>query len=149
MGDNFPYPFEAFSGWFCAYFTEEVSKGFQDIYDDVENTRQEMITAPLEKYPIETKSYRESFASIWRHIATTFGGLEGVFGYELLNEPWAGDVVADLSLMLPGVAGRRNLAPAWEKVRRGTAGLWISLSNVNQFMLRLQRVNEKSDMESK
>ena len=27
--DNFPYPFEAFSGWFCAYFTEEVSKGFQ------------------------------------------------------------------------------------------------------------------------
>ena len=42
-----------------------------------------------------------------------------MFGYELLNEPWAGDVVADLSLMLPGVAGRRNLAPAWERVRRG------------------------------
>ena len=40
-----------------------------------------------------------------------------MFGYELLNEPWAGDVVADLSLMLPGVAGRRNLAPAWERVR--------------------------------
>ena len=39
-----------------------------------------------------------------------------MFGYELLNEPWAGDVVADLSLMLPGVAGRRNLAPAWERV---------------------------------
>ena len=42
VGDNFPYPFEAFSGWFCAYFTEEVSNGFQDIYDDVANTRQEM-----------------------------------------------------------------------------------------------------------
>ena len=42
-----------------------------------------------------------------------------MFGYELLNEPWAGNVVADLSLMLPGVAGRRNLAPAWERVRRG------------------------------
>ena len=28
--DNFPFPFEAsFTGWFCAYFTEEVSKGFQ------------------------------------------------------------------------------------------------------------------------
>ena len=40
-----------------------------------------------------------------------------MFGYELLNEPWAGNVVADLSLMLPGVAGRRNLAPAWERVR--------------------------------
>ena len=39
VGDNFPYPFEAFSGWFCAYFTEEVSKGFQDIYDDVASTR--------------------------------------------------------------------------------------------------------------
>ena len=28
--DNFPFPFEAsFTGWFCAYFSEEVSKGFQ------------------------------------------------------------------------------------------------------------------------
>ena len=43
VGDNFPYPFEAFSGWFCAYFTEEVSKGFQDIYDDVASTRQDNI----------------------------------------------------------------------------------------------------------
>ena len=72
-----------------------------------------------------------------------------MFGYELLNEPWAGDVVADLSLMLPGVAGRRNLAPAWERVWRGTAGLLILFSHVNQIMLRLQRVKGKSDMESK
>ena len=53
-----------------------------------------------------------------------------MLGYELMNEPWAGDVVADLSLMLPGVAGRRNLAPAWERVRnvrnkaRGFEWLW-------------------------
>ena len=96
VGDNFPYPLDAFSGWFCAYFTEEVSKGFQDIYDDVANTR-------------------ESLASFWRYVATTFGGLDGVFGYEIMNEPWAGDIVSDLSLMLPGVAGRRNLGPAWER----------------------------------
>lgn len=94
--DNFPSPFEAFTGWFCAYFSEEVSKGFQDIYDNVADTR-------------------ESFVSFWRYVASTFSGSNGVFGYELMNEPWAGNVVADLSLMLPGVAGRRNLAPLYER----------------------------------
>ncbi len=29
--------------------------------------------------------------------------------YELINEPWAGDVLKDASLLLPGVAGKRNL----------------------------------------
>ena len=59
---------------------------------------------------------RESFVSFWRYVASTFSGSNGVFGYELMNEPWAGNVVADLSLMLPGVAGRRNLAPLYERV---------------------------------
>ena len=100
VADNYPYPFgpEGFTGWFCAYFTEEVSKGFQDIYDDVAETR-------------------ESFVSFWRYVASAFSGSNGIFGYELMNEPWAGNVVADLSLMLPGVAGRRNLAPLHERVR--------------------------------
>ena len=59
---------------------------------------------------------RESFVSFWRNVASTFSGQNGVFGYELMNEPWAGNVVEDLSLMLPGVSGRRNLAPLYERV---------------------------------
>ena len=34
-----------------------------------------------------------------------------MLGYEVLNEPWAGNIYQDLSLLLPGVAGSRNLEP--------------------------------------
>jgi endoglycosylceramidase len=69
----------------------------QDIYDNVADTG-------------------DRFASIWRLIAQEFKDENGLLGYELMNEPWAGDVVADLSLALPGVAGRENLEPLYQKV---------------------------------
>jgi len=31
-----------------------------------------------------------------------------------MNEPWAGDIYANLSLLLPGVAGRVNLSPFYD-----------------------------------
>jgi endoglycosylceramidase len=34
-------------------------------------------------------------------------------GYELINEPWAGDVFRAPELLLPGVAGKRNLQPLY------------------------------------
>ena len=51
----------------------------------------------------------DTLASHWRFMASEFGGMDGVLGYELINEPWVGDVTADASLLLPGVAGERNL----------------------------------------
>ena len=76
----------------------------QDIYDNTAETR-------------------ESFVSFWRYVASVFSGANGVFGYELMNEPWAGNVAEDLSLMLPGVAGRRNLAPMYERVGRSAKSI--------------------------
>lgn len=39
--------------------------------------------------------------------------------YELLNEPWPGDTLADPLLLLPGVADKRNLQPCAGGARRG------------------------------
>ena len=43
-------------------------------------------------------------------MAETFASEPAVLGYETMNEPFAGDVYADPALLLPGVAGRKNLA---------------------------------------
>ena len=43
-------------------------------------------------------------------ILTTF-----VSGYELINEPFAGNIYESLSIVLPGLAGNLNLAPLYEK----------------------------------
>jgi len=37
-----------------------------------------------------------------------------VLGYELMNEPWAGDVFTNPTLLIPGVADRENLQPFYE-----------------------------------
>ena len=42
--------------------------------------------------------------------------------YELLNEPWPGDTLADPLLLLPGVADKRNLQPC--AGGRGGGGRW-------------------------
>ena len=36
---------------------------------------------------------------------------ENVLGYEIMNEPWCGDVYEDPTLLVPGVADRRYLQP--------------------------------------
>lgn len=33
-----------------------------------------------------------------------------------MNEPWCGDVYADPTLLVPGVADRRNLQPAYDVI---------------------------------
>jgi endoglycosylceramidase len=38
-----------------------------------------------------------------------------ILGYELLNEPWTGDVYMDASLILPGNAGSQLLEPFYNQ----------------------------------
>ena len=49
-------------------------------------------------------------------IASEMRDFDNVIGYNILNEPWAGNVYKDGSLILPGEVGRKNLAPMYEKV---------------------------------
>jgi endoglycosylceramidase len=43
-----------------------------------------------------------------------FSSNEAVLGYELINEPWAGDVFTDPELIVPTVADRKNLQPLYD-----------------------------------
>ena len=54
--------------------------------------------------------FLDSFAEFWSFSADQFKDFNNVLGYEILNEPFAGDVYADPDLLLPGVAGKKNLA---------------------------------------
>ena len=42
--------------------------------------------------------------------------LARMYRYEIINEPWAGNIYAKPSLLLPGVAGRDNLLPFYDVI---------------------------------
>lgn len=77
------------------YFSEAVSKLFQDFYDNKNGSR-----TKLEQY--------------WSTVSSVFNTSEYVLGYELINEPWPGDIYAKPSLLEPSVADKVNLMPLYE-----------------------------------
>jgi endoglycosylceramidase len=57
---------------------------------------------------------RSGFAAHWNAVAAAFNGSTSVLAYELLNEPWAGDLYSNPALALvAGLADRENLAPLY------------------------------------
>lgn len=59
---------------------------------------------------------REHFGAFWRQVASVFESDDNIIGYELINEPFAGDVWKDLLLWLPWVADQTNLQPFYDSV---------------------------------
>eukprot|EP00092_Neocalanus_flemingeri_P008290 GFUD01008936.1.p1 GENE.GFUD01008936.1~~GFUD01008936.1.p1 ORF type:complete len:562 (-),score=130.38 GFUD01008936.1:42-1727(-) len=89
-----PYPWpmyntSGFSTWACGYFTQEITNGFQQLYTE----------------------HKQEFANFWRQVAERFKNDPAILGYELMNEPWTGDLYRDASLILPGNAGFELLEP--------------------------------------
>ena len=70
---------------------EAPQQAYQDIYDN-------------------TNGMLDDLANFWHHSAAHFSKNKAVIGYEIMNEPFAGNAYADPTLLLPGVAGRKNLA---------------------------------------
>lgn len=79
------------------YLSEAVNAGFQSLYDNVDGIA-------------------DSFVSFWKTVATRFDMNPYVIGYELINEPWAGNLFKDPSYLFTGGLGdTRNLAPLYDR----------------------------------
>lgn len=64
-----------------------------------------------------TSGLLDAWSAYWVQLAKTVGaGNPAVLGYELMNEPWGGDVISKPSLLIPGVMDRTILQPAYDKV---------------------------------
>lgn len=85
--------------WASYYVSEAASVAFQNLYNN-------------------TDGLLDSWAAFWAKAAENFKDAPSVLGYELINEPWAGDIYADPLLMVPKIADRMNLSPAYEVVSK-------------------------------
>jgi hypothetical protein len=56
-----------------------------------------------------TDGLRDSWAQYWALLAGLWKGEPTVLGYELINEPFAGDVIKYPELLVPGAADANNL----------------------------------------
>ncbi|KAJ3096580.1 hypothetical protein HDU97_005754 [Phlyctochytrium planicorne] len=81
-------------------FTYELSSAVQRLYDNYDNLR-------------------DSFVDYWKVLAQTFKGFSNILGYEIMNEPWAGDIYSDASLLVPGIADAKVLQPFYSIVAKG------------------------------
>eukprot|EP00051_Salpingoeca_urceolata_P029767 m.7315 g.7315 ORF g.7315 m.7315 type:complete len:503 (+) comp2893_c0_seq2:2-1510(+) len=95
---DFPWPLSGNCSrfWEANFMTEAMGEAYQDLYNN-------------------HNGMQDALADFWAHTATEFRDTD-IIGYELINEPWAGDVFADPLLFLPGQAGKINLAPMYEEL---------------------------------
>lgn len=77
-------------GWSTIYATYTVAESFEMLYTNKSN-------------------FTERWVNYWRKVATTFKDNPYVIGYELINEPFAGNFYKDPLIMWPGVAERKYL----------------------------------------
>lgn len=63
-----------------------------------------------------TTELADAFAEFWAYLADVFHGAPNILGFELLNEPFAGDVYLHPSLMLPSFADDTRLLPFYDRV---------------------------------
>jgi endoglycosylceramidase len=77
------------------YLSAEVGAGFQCLYDNKDNLW-------------------DAFAGYWVTVANRFKSTKNVLGYELINEPWAGDVYAEPKSLLPHYAEKNYLQPMYQ-----------------------------------
>jgi len=79
------------------YFSQKCSNAFQNFYDN-------------------TNGAQDRFAAYWDLLSQVFNSTESVLGYELINEPWAGDIYAEPELLEPGMADEINLQPLYTRL---------------------------------
>ena len=83
------------TGFINFYKSDAIQIAFQDLYDNA-------------------RGIRDHFANMWKKIASETKKYENVLGYEIINEPYAGHVNKDQSLLWTG--GNRNLLRLYKAV---------------------------------
>jgi endoglycosylceramidase len=97
--DGFPTRADcAKHGWASYYNTKATSSVFQNMYNSVDTAG-------------STLAYWGRF---WMKVTEQFNQNSAVLGYELINEPWAGDIFIKPSLLVPSIADKENLQPAYD-----------------------------------
>lgn len=94
---EYPWPFKDKNIGFAAYLTKSCGHAFQALYDNHDN---------LQKYLI----------NYWTIVAKMFSNHPYVLGYELINEPWAGDIYKHPMYLFPAQTGRHNLLPLYDNL---------------------------------
>ncbi|KAG0201443.1 hypothetical protein BGX28_005724 [Mortierella sp. GBA30] len=82
--------------WSTSYINFAVGNAFGRLYSNYDNLG-------------------DAWANYWKVLAEHFKDLPGVQGYNLMNEPWVGDHMADPTLLIPGFGDRRNMEGLWNK----------------------------------
>lgn len=85
--------------WPAGYYSEQDAQVFQEVYDN-------------------THGGMDAMEEFWRTVASYYKDQKNVLGYELINEPWAGNEFANPLYLLPGYAGKHNLEPAYKKLSK-------------------------------
>lgn len=60
----------------------------------------------------------DAFAAYWKKLASEYVKTTNIVGYNLLNEPWAGDTYKDPTLLVPGVADHKALEGLWNRAAK-------------------------------
>ena len=79
--------------WIKYHFSYAVSETFQKLYDNP-----------------------ESMKNYWNAVSKKFRDCENCIGYEIINEPWAGNIIKNPLLLTPSYAENHNLLPFYNKI---------------------------------
>lgn len=85
-------------GWPSYYQTKSVAKAFGELYSE--------------------SGFLNDWSNYWGEISRQFKDESAVLGYELINEPYAGNIFANPSLLVPSVADRKQLQPAYDTISK-------------------------------
>lgn len=98
--DGIPTPEDcAKHDWLTYHFAFQTSAAYQSLYDNVDGIQ-------------------DSFGSFWQRVANRFQNNDFVVGYELINEPFAGNVLENPLRLIPGYADRHNLMPMYDNLNK-------------------------------
>ena len=82
--------------WANGQFTLSACEAYESLYDNYDGIG-------------------DAFNNFWVEVAKAFKENQYVIGYELINEPWAGNIYTAPWQLIPSVADRFRLQPFYDK----------------------------------